>query len=465
MSVTNPTIQSRFAGLLGAGGVISDPAAVAAFQIDGIAPLVVLRPDAVEQIPEIIKLAAAEKLAVVVTGGRTKLNIGLPPAKYDVALDMSALNKIIAYDPGDLTLSVEAGIPLRQISRALAQHGQFLPLAVPFLERTTIGGTIASGVDGPLRQLYGTARDYLLGMEFVTGEGVAAKSGGRVVKNVTGYDIHKLMIGALGTLGVMTRLNFKTFPLPAATRGFVARFPTTAQACEMRNRIAASPLSPLTLDILSPQVAALFSAAAPPSKFEPEPMPLNVLSNSEWTVTTGYCGHDEVLARYETALRQIATDSGATAVTILAENLAPAWARKREFIPIAIASSPAATIVKISVLPSRLKDVLATAQEAAGANSLPWASLARGVGVVYFALLPPNQNEDSFARVRTATSAIQQAAAKLEANSTIPWCPAPWKKDLHIWGSEPRNVSQMQKLKNVFDPQNVLSPGRFVGGL
>ena len=133
MSVTSPTIQSRFAGLLGAGGVISDPTAVAAFQIDGIVPSVVVRPDAVEQIPEIIKLAAAEKLAVVVTGGRTKLNVGLPPAKYDVALDMSALNKIIAYDPGDLTLSVEAGIPLRQISRALAQHGQFLRSQFPSL--------------------------------------------------------------------------------------------------------------------------------------------------------------------------------------------------------------------------------------------------------------------------------------------------------------------------------------------
>jgi glycolate dehydrogenase FAD-binding subunit len=465
MSVISPTIQSRFAGLLGAGAVISDPTAVATYQIDDLTPTVVLRPDAVEQIPEIIKLAAAEKLAVVATGGRTKLNIGLPPAKYDVALDMSALNKIIAYDPGDLTLSVEAGIPLRQISRALAQHGQFLPLAVPFLERTTIGGTIASGVDGPLRQLYGTARDYLLGMEFVTGEGVAAKSGGRVVKNVTGYDIHKLMIGALGTLGVMTRLNFKTFPLPAATRGFVARFPTAAQACEMRNRIAGSPLSPLTLDILSPQVAGLFSAAAPPSKFEPEPLPPNVLSNSEWTVTTGYCGHDEVLTRYEAGLRQIAADCGTTAVTILAENLAPAWARKREFIPIALASSPATTIIKISVLPSRLKDVLAAAQAAAEANSLSWTSLARGVGIVYFALLPSDQNSDSFARVRKATTAIQQAAAKLEANSTIPWCPTPWKKDLHIWGPEPRNVSQMQKLKNVFDPHKVLSPGRFVGGI
>jgi glycolate oxidase FAD binding subunit len=465
MSVSSPSLQSRLAGLVGAACVVTEASAIVEFQIGGVKPGVVVRPDSVEQIPEIIKVAASEKLAVVVTGGRTKLDLGLPPTRYDVALDMSALNKIISHDPGDLTLSVEAGIPLRQLSRALAQHGQFLPLAVPFLERTTIGGTIASGVDGPLRQFYGTARDYLLGIEFVTGDGVASKSGGRVVKNVTGYDIHKLMIGALGTLGVITRLNFKTFPLPTAIHGFVARFASVAQACEMRNRIAASPLTPLTLDILSPQVAGLFAGAVPPSQFEPAPMTLDILSNSEWAVTTGYCGNEKVLERYQTDLRQIAADSGATGINILAENLAPAWARKREFIPIALAASPATTIIKLSVLPSWLKDVIEAAQTAAAANSLPWVALARGVGVVYFALLPPELNQDAFARVQKTTSAIHQAAAKLEANSTIPWCPTAWKKELHVWGLDPRNVSQMQKIKNAFDPQQVLSPGRLVGGL
>jgi glycolate oxidase FAD binding subunit len=466
MSVTSPTMQSRFASLLGPGSVIAESSSLAQFEIGGITPSVVVRPEAVEQVSEIIKLAASEKFAVVVTGGRTKLNIGLSPAKYDVALDMSALDKIISYDPGDLTLSVEAGIPLLHLAKALGKHGQFLPLAVPFLERTTIGGTIASGVDGPLRQLYGTARDYLLGIEFVTGDGVASKSGGRVVKNVTGYDIHKLMIGALGTLGVITRLNFKTFPLPGATRGFVARFPSAAEACEMRHRIAKSPLTPLTVEILSPSVADLFtSSAVPPSKFEAAPMPPGVLSNSEWAVTTGYCGIEPVLARYAKDLHQIAADCGATGVTVLAENLAPAWARKREFIPIALASSLATTVVKVSVLPSRMKDVLDVAQAAADANSLPWASLARGTGIVYFAVLPPDQNPDTFARVQKTIDAIHQAAAKLEANSTVPWCPDAWKLDLHTWGLDPRNVSQMRKLKNVFDPRNVLSPGRFVGGI
>jgi glycolate oxidase FAD binding subunit len=465
MSVTSPSVQSRFAGLLGPASIVTGPSALAQYEVGGVTPSVAVRPDAVEQIPEIIKVAAYEKLAVVVTGGRSKLSLGLPPAKYNVALDMSALTRIISYDPGDLTLSVEAGIPLLHLSKTLAQHEQFLPLAVPFLERTTIGGTIASGVDGPLRQFYGTSRDYLLGIEFVTGDGIASKSGGRVVKNVTGYDIHKLMIGALGTLGVITRLNFKTFPLPGATRGFVARFPSAAQACEMRNRIAKSPLTPLTLDIISPRVAELFNGIVPPSTFEPAPMPPEVLSNSEWAVTTGYCGIESVLARYAKDLQQIASDCGATGVTILPENLAPAWARKREFVPIALASSPATTVVKISVLPSRLKDVLEAAQAAAEEGSLPWVALARGVGVVYFVLLPPNQTPDTFARVQKATNAIHHAAAKLEANSTVPWCPSEWKADSHIWGLNPRNVSQMRKLKNVFDPGNVLSPGRFVGGL
>src|SRR6202046_709757 len=150
---------------------------------------------------------------------------------YDIALDMTRPDRVGAYHPGDLALSVDVGIPLHNLGGILFEHRQFLPLGAPYQSQTAIGGTIASGVDSPLRQLYGTARDYLLGMEFVTGEGVVAKSGGRVVKNVTGYDIHKLMIGALGTLGVVTRINFKTFPMPAASRAFVASFQTVERAC------------------------------------------------------------------------------------------------------------------------------------------------------------------------------------------------------------------------------------------
>ena len=455
---------SRLAGLVGPERVIIDPAQLASYEVDAIHPSAVIRPESIAQIVEILKFAATEKLGIIATGGRTKLNIGLPPKRYDLALDMSSLNKIIAYDPGDLTLSVEAGLRLAVLGDALAKHRQFLPFTVPYHRQTTLGGIVASGVDGPLRQSYGTVRDFLLGIEFVTGEGVAAKSGGRVVKNVTGYDIHKLMIGALGTLGVITRLNFKTFPVPSASRGFVARFPSAQQACDMRNRIARSHLAPLTIDILSPGVTELFESQTA-SQFEAEPMPSNVLSRTEWAISVGFAGNEKVRERYQTDLQRIAEEAGGIGLLVPEKSLVAAFARKREFIPIALASSPATTIVKMSVLPTKIPDALASAQTAAETNSVPWAALARGLGIIYFALLPSVLNDETRRHVANATNTIHDICAKLGGQSTIPWCPTAWKTNLKIWGPENPNFAQMQKIKNVFDPRGVLSSGRFVGGL
>ena len=463
-SAISASVTSRLNEIVGAANVASDFVQLATYEIDRKLPAAAVRPATCEEVAEIVKFAAAEKLALVATGARTKLGIGYAPSRYDLALDMTRLNKVIAYDPGDLTLSVEAGVPLAKLAQVLAEHRQFLPLALPFSAHTTVGGAVASGVDSPLRQYYGTARDFLLGMEFVTGEGVAAKSGGRVVKNVTGYDIHKLMIGALGTLGVITRVNFKTFPMPLGTHGFVARFPTPGSALDMRHRIAQSALTPLTMEITSPRVAELFASDAA-LRYERAPMLPNVISSSEWALSTGYAGNDRVRDRIAKDLQRMAEQSAATGFTILGENLPPAWARKREFIPIALASSPATTIVKISVLPMRIKDALAAAQKFAESNNLRWAAMARGVGIIYFAILPGDHTEDCRQHVATAASATQEACAKLAGHATIPWAPAEWKSTLQIWGPQRPDFAQMQKVKAVFDPQKTLSPGRFLGGI
>ncbi len=463
-SAISASVTTRLNEIVGAANVAGDFAQLATYEIDRKLPAAAVRPATSEEVAEIVKFAAAENLALVATGARTKLGIGYAPTRYDLALDMTRLNKIIAYDPGDLTLSVEAGVPLAKIAQLLAEHHQFLPLAVPFSARTTIGGTIASGVDSPLRQFYGTARDFLLGMEFVTGEGIAAKSGGRVVKNVTGYDIHKLMIGALGTLGVITRVNFKTFPMPLGSRGFVARFRTAESALNMRQRIAQSALTPLTMEILSPRVAELFGSDAA-SRYERAPMPTNVLSNSEWALSTGYAGNDGALERIAKDLQHMAEQSGASGFTILAESLPPAWTRKVEFIPIALASSPATTIVKMSVLPTHMKDALAAAQNGAEINELRWAAMARGLGIIYFAILPSQHSDQYRQRVANATTSIQEACTKLAGHATIPWAPAEWKSTLQIWGPQRQDFPQMQKVKAVFDPQNILSPGRFAPNL
>jgi glycolate oxidase FAD binding subunit len=465
MTAGTKTATARLAEIVGGSNLFADPAQLVDYEIDGVRPSAVVRPGSSEEVAEVVRFAAAETLAVIPAGARTKLAIGLPPRSYDLALDLTSLDRVISYDPGDLTLSVEAGIPLRKLAGALAERGQFLPLAVPFFGRATIGGTVSSGVDSPLRQFYGTARDYILGMEFVTGEGTLAKSGGRVVKNVTGYDIHKLMIGALGTLGVITKVNFRTFPLPVGSRAFVANFETAERALEMRARVAESPLTPITMEVLSPGVADLFYRDAA-ARIEAGAFAPGIITNKTWAFSAGFAGTEKVLDRCEAEIRRMAEQSGAGGVTALAAAQIPgAFGRKREFIPIALESSPATTIVKVSVLPSRLKEILTETGAAAESDSLRWAAIVRGIGVVYAALMPESKSDPSRARVARAADRIQVACARLEGHATIPWCPSEWKSSFKIWGPDRSDLPQMRKLKAVFDPNGILSPGRFVGGL
>ena len=219
------SVPARLTDLVGAEHVLTGAAELSACEVDGLRPSAVVRPGATAEIAEILGLASAERLAVIPMGGRTKLGIGMPPSRYDLALDLTRMDRVLAFDPADLTLGVEPGVRFAQLEQELAAKRQFLPLASAFAERATLGGMIAAGVDSPLRHAYGSARDQLLGMEFVTAAGVIAKSGGRVVKNVTGYDMHQLLAGSLGTLAVITRLNFRTSPMPPQERMFVAAFP------------------------------------------------------------------------------------------------------------------------------------------------------------------------------------------------------------------------------------------------
>jgi glycolate oxidase FAD binding subunit len=180
----------------------------------------------------------------------------------------------------------------------------------------------------------------------------------------------------------------------------------------------------------------------------------------------GFSGNENTLKRYETDLRNMAEECGAVDLVVLGgSQIAAAFARKREFVPIALSSSPAATILKMSVLPMRMAEALATAARAAEANRLPWVAMARGVGVIYFALLPSERNEESKQQAAHASNQILAGCAALGGQASIPWCPSEWKSALKVWGLERADFAQMQKLKNVFDPRGVLSPGRFVGGI
>ncbi len=465
MSGSEEKLAQSLAAIAGEANTSGDPSATGEYAIHGVTPKAMVRPANAEEIAEILRMCAAEKLGVVARGAGTKIGMGGAAARYDVALVTTRLEKVHGYDPGDLTLSVEAGARMADVGKLLGEHRQFLPLSVPYQKRATIGGTVASGVDSPLRQGYGSARDFLLGAEFVTGDGTRAKSGGRVVKNVAGYDLHKLFIGSLGTLGILTRLNFKTFPVAEASGGFLALFREESGAIDFVRRIAQSPVAPATLEILSPAMAGVLGGQARLDGTELAPVE-SWLPRSGWAAMAGFGGSEKVLRRFEAELGRMANESGAAGTIALDEGQrAQAEERLREAIPLLLEASPAATIVRASVLPSRIGEIFAAGRRSGEKHGIPAAILARGVGVVYVAFLPGTSDGTIFEGLAAAASEVVQAAEAAQGFGWIPWCPDGLKNLATIWGSGRPDAALMRRVKQAFDSGGILSPGRFFGGI
>jgi glycolate oxidase FAD binding subunit len=446
------SVPSRLADLIGAEHVVSDAAALAAYEVDGLLPSIGLRPGSEAEIAEILRLAAAERMAVVPMGGRTKLGIGMPPRRYDVALDLTRMNRVLAFEPADLTLGVEPGVRFAELERQLAAERQFLPLAPAFAERATLGGMVAGGADTLLRHGYGSSRDQLLGMEFVTGAGVAAKSGGRVVKNVTGYDLHKLLVGSLGTLAVITRLNFRTFPLPPEQRVFVASFSDGEAALSLCRALAKSPLQPRLVEAFNPGTARIIAAARVPV--------------DRWSVAVEAAGHRAVVERHERELERMAREAHAVDFAAF-DGLErdASFTSLREFPRLVLEAFPGAAIFRMAVLPSAMPALLRETLVVSQRHEIEPAILVRAAGIVYAALLPAAGDSGSTARLAAACRELMQASIAAGARPKIEWCPVAVKREVNVLPTPGSDQALVEKLKRVFDPQGILAPGRFVGGL
>jgi FAD/FMN-containing dehydrogenase len=478
-SISGDARAHALESILSASQVLADRSSLAAYAIDALTPPIAARPKTAQEAAEIVRFAAMEKLAIIPSGNRTKLSIGRRPDRYDIALDLTGLHQISHYDPADLTISVDAGMPLVRLNATLLQHKQFLPLFVPYYLSSTAAGAIAAGLDSPLRQFYGTARDFLLGAEFIDGTGAQVKSGGRVVKNVAGYDLHKLLIGSLGSLAVITRLNFRTFPtVIAGSRGFLASFPTCQSALALRRKIAESQLSPLTLDILNPTAAQIFATRTPApqtpvsaaeSRTPPEPtlpLPGDWFQPQQWQVCAAFAGTTEILDRYVRDLTRFANESHATAAVILDDTTRPSiWGRLREALPLFRESSPATTILRLSILPARHVEAINVLEAVARSAQLPLAIVARAAGPLYVAILP------DLARTEHPTVPLNPAQleklalltqevfslSRSDGEGSLLFAPNALRNHLTTPARPSVTTDLTCRLKSAFDPNNVFA--------
>jgi glycolate oxidase FAD binding subunit len=446
-----PTVESvkRFEQIVGSANVLADAATLARYTIDEGLPAAALRPASADEVAEIVSIAAEQNFAVVPVGACTKLCLGLPPARYDLALDMSRLPHLAAYDPGDLTLSAGPAFQLSHLSTVLAAENQLLPLDVPFFEHGTIGGAIASGLSGPSRHMYGSTRDFLLGAEFVTGYGALCKSGGRVVKNVSGYDLHKLLIGSLGTLAILTKIHLRTFPIVLPRRTFVAGFRSVEEAFALRRALRGSPLSFVALDVLSSDLA---NALVP-----------NLLTAADDSALCAeVAGNEAVLHRCRAEFESRAAEwRAATVETLTEERAREFWAEVRELPSRTAGPQSNGCLLKLSFLPEdQGRFLLRLAAHLPPVSLSGW--LARGP-ILYLAL--HGSTAEPIAALESACRHIFALAAEFNAAITLQWAPAALKRRAEHFQDSRGDLALMKKVKEVFDPRNILSPGRFPGGL
>jgi len=422
---------------------------LAAYLVDGKAPGAAVFPRTAEELAAVLAAAGEAGAAVIPWGSGAHIGSGNIPRAYDLALSTARLDRVLEHEPADLTVTVEAGIPLSKLQARLAEHGQFLPLDPPGSPDATVGGVLAANVSGPSRHAHGTARDLLLGCRVAHPDGTLSRGGSRVVKNVAGYDMPKLYVGSLGTLGVIVEATFRAAPLPAVQATLVAVFPAGAPAAEAGSAAADLGLSLQALELMDPAFTAALLDGLGLS-----------LPEGAWGLAAWTAGSESAVRR---SMRELeALCRGATAQSRLqGDSSESLWERLRGLMQ----PEAAELATKASVLSSDVPRLMDSLRDLAQGSAIPISSVAHlGVGVVYSRWRPAEGPSGVEAGIRVHSQA-EAAARDLGGSLVVEQAPPALKEHIDVWGSPRVDFELIRRIKEQFDPRGTLSPGRFVGRL
>lgn len=409
--------------------------------IDDFGPLPVRRPASVPELGELVRDAAAAGQGVYPAGGRTTLGVGLPPIKPGFVVDTRGLDQVIDYPARDMTVTVQAGITVETLQELLAKEGQRLPVDVPNPTKATLGGAVAVNASGPRRLALGTLRDYVIGISFLTDEGVEVKAGGRVVKNVAGYDLMKLHIGALGTLGVVTQLTLKVFPRPE-DQAIVAFGVNAAAVGPTLDRLHTSASRPVAVELLN-GIAAKSVAASAGVKL-PEFDEWVILAAFEQKATTVSWQVSTLKEELKTAPVRDLTEWRGPACE-------PLWAALRDTPH----TGSAEYVWKANVLPSKVAEfVTITTSET---RYTIFSHALNGIVRLH--------SPSDFDAAGGSLSLMDGESTRCGRTQVVERCPPNMKKTLRIWGRPLGDRDVMRTVKTTLDPKNVFNPGRLFGDL
>ena len=433
--------------IVGESGILPEEQ-VAAYTFDGYVPKVVVLPTSVQEIQEILQFAGKQGLSVMPAGTGTKLGIGNLPEKVDIVLATTRLNSVVEYEPADLTVTVESGIRLRDLQTELAKHRQYLALNPPSAARCTIGGIVATNASGSFRLRHGTARNQVLGLRVVQADGTVVKSGGKVVKNVAGYDLNKLYIGAFGTLGIITEVTLKLSPIPVRQAILTADFQNVQDAVDTGLAIVGSQTLPMFVNLFVNSDPTRAKTEAPADE-------------NKSMLVIGFGGDPETVTWQLTQCQGIMEQKGAIGVTIVEdESIQHLQEAVQEF-----SANDKNTESVVAKLHLKRTDLAEFATQIVEANWTRNAQIMALLGSGVVSVNIPVTSDTDYQSLADALTQLRQTAMSKQGNLIIEIAPLELKRHIDVWGSVEGTLSLMKQIKAKFDPTGLLNPGRFISSI
>jgi len=428
MKITADQLARRLEAELGPSAVNQESSALSAHAVDGKLPELICIPETPDHVAAALRICSEANAALIPWGGGTAMTLGNPPRQADVVVQLHRLDRVLDHDHANLTVTAQSGITLSALQTALARENQFVPFDAPFPDRSTVGGIVAANLNGPRRVSHGSVRDLVIGMKIALAGGELIRAGGKVVKNVAGYDMCKLFTGSLGTLGIITEVTVRVAPIAASGATAVATG-TLTQALELSRSLAHSKLLP----------TAFFLR--------------NDIATQNWRVQIGFEGFAATVTRQVNEVIALAQRHALAAQSVDPNQQQAVWQEIGDF-PL----QQNLLVYRVTVPRAAGAEIVKATQSWRSGGEDPAVLVDVPMGTVWIGMAAKKINLERFAE-------LILTAQRHRGHAVIFAAPSELKSAIDIWGPASPALRLMRQIKQQFDPHCLINPGRFIGGI